>query len=314
MHNKLSSWLSLIALCALFTFEAAAQGLASAPAVSAAQPGRIQVKRAVGTVMAKNNLTGEVIDLVKTKDAVLTQGYTVTTGGTSSVVLLFSNGASINLAFSSELNIETFLQDTLPTDYEPSKATEEPSVSTTNIKLTRGELVGNVKKLKTGGARESKFTVGTPVGAAGIRGTTFQITYRPDPVNPGRFTFTLTTVVGDVRLEVASGSVRAPEVPVLANQAVVIRDIEVNVTTNQVTATTNGQTVSVTAAPVTVTTAPVSTVAQVQVVAQQLAQALVNVVFAPATGGGGSPTPGTGPNTPPGSPGTTTEPPRLTNP
>ncbi len=279
MHTKLSSWLSLIALLALFTWEAAAQ-TPTAPAVGSAAaaattqlPGTIKVARKVGKVTAQNTVTGVPIDLEN--GSVITQGNIVRTDVDSSVVLLFSNGASINLAFSSELNIETFTQNSFDEIYEPSKREDEPSVSTTNINLTRGELVGNVKKLKRGGAVESKFTVGTPVGAAGIRGTTFKITYRP--TGDGRFTFSLTTVEGNVQLAV--GSVNAPPTAVMTNQEVVLNNVEVNPATNQVTATTStGQTVAITAPP-PVVNAPVGTVALVTAVATQLAQAVINVVF-----------------------------------
>lgn len=298
MHTKLSSWLSLIALLALFTWEVAAQtpstptaGAATASA-TAQMPGEIRIARKVGKVTAKNTVTGNETDLVN--GSVITQGNIVRTDVDSSVVLLFSSGASINLAFSSELNIETFTQGSFDSgNYEPAKEEAEPSVSTTNISLTRGELVGNVKKLKRGGAVESKFTVGTPVGAAGIRGTTFKITYRP--TGDGRFTFSLTTVEGNVALAV--GTVNAPPTAVMTNQEVVLNNVEVNAATNQVTATTStGQTVVVAAAPPAVA-APASTVALVTTVATQLAQAVINVVFVSPT----PPTPTTATTSTPGS-------------
>jgi len=342
MQTKLSSWLSLIALLALFTFEAAAQGLAPAApgtptaAASGQLPATIRATRVMGKVTYEDIATKIVKDL--TNDAVIYQGSIVRTQANSSVVLLFANGASINLAFSSELNIETFTQDPFAGTYEPSKETEEPSVSTTNIKLTQGELVGNVKKLKRGGAGESKFTVGTPVGAAGIRGTTFKIVYRPS--GDGRtFNFTLTTIEGNVEIQIGSGTVNAPPVSVTDNKEVVISNVEVNATTNQITATTStGQTATVTAAAPAVVDAPVTTISQVTAVAAQLVQAVANVVFAsptpapavtatppPAPTPTPTPTPeptpaappaspGTTPVAPPASPGTTTPPPRITTP
>ncbi len=283
MHTKLSSWLSLIALLALFTWGAAAQTPA-APAAGAAAatattqlPGTIKVARKVGKVTAENTATKVVKDLEN--GMVITQGHIVRTDVGSSVVLLFSSGASINLEVSSELNIEVFLQSPFEGNYEPSNSNDEPSVSTTNMKLTRGELVGKVKKLKRGGAVESRFTVGTPVGAAGIRGTTFKITYRP--TGDGRFTFSLTTQEGNV--ELAMGSVNAPPTVVSANQEVVLNNVEVNALTNQVTATTStGQTVVVSAPPPAVSASP-EIIEQVKAVATQLAQAVVNVTFVSPT-------------------------------
>ena len=283
MQTKLSLWLSLIALLAVFTCEAAAQGLAGAPVAPASGqlPGTIRATRVEGEVKYVEIATGAEKPLKD--DMVIGQGTIVRTGANAKVVLLFSSGASINLAHTSELNIETFTQDPFAenaTNYAVAKETEEPSVSTTAITLTQGELIGNVKKLKRGGAVESKFTVKTPVGAAGIRGTTFKVTYRPS--GDGRtFTFSLTTLQGDVVVTLATGTVNAPAagVSVTDSKEIVLTNVEVNPVTNQITATTStGQTAAVTAPPPPVD-APVTVVAQVTAVAQQLVQAVANVVF-----------------------------------
>lgn len=281
MHSKLLSWLTLIGLLAIFAGEAAAQGAPAAPAGAAAptqMPGRIRATRVVGQVTVEDIATKATQALAN--DAEISQGSIVRTGENSSVVLLFSNGASINLAFSSELNIEQFTQDPFAGNYEPSKATEEPSVSTTNIKLTRGELVGNVKKLKTSAG--SKFTVGTPVGAAGIRGTTFRIVYRPTG-NGQAFNFVLTTIEGNVEVQIASGTVAAPPVSVTDNKEVVINEVVVNPTTNELVVTTStGQTATIsTSVPLPVNDAPVTVIQQVQAAAQQIAQAVATAVFTP---------------------------------
>lgn len=324
MQTKLTSWLSLIAVLALFTLQAAAQGPAPVAAVASTQmPGTIRATRIVGTVKYTDNATKVTQDLTSATPP-LSQGITVKTEANSSVVLLFSNGASINLEHTSELNIETFTQDPFAESqaYEPAKATDEPSFSTTNIKLTHGSLIGNVKKLKKAGGAESKFTVTTPVGAAGIRGTTFKIVYRPS--GDGRtFNFTMTTIEGNVEVVVASGGNIIPPVSVTDNKEVVLSNVEVNTATNQIVATTaGGQTVAVTAPPASVD-APVTTVQQVQAVATQLAQAVVNVVFttpAPTPTSNSNPPP-TPPPAPPqeekkdtGTPGTTTPPTNITNP
>jgi hypothetical protein len=323
MQTKLTSWLSLIALFALFTAPIFGQTPPSVTVSATQAPGTIRIKRLVGSVVAEDIVTKAKMEL-KNED-VIGQGTIVRTGGgNSSVVLLFSNGASINLNHDSELNIETFTQDPFAenSSFRPENATEEPSVSTTSIKLTKGELIGNVKKLKKGGSVESKFTVSTPVGAAGIRGTTFRITYRPD--GNGRYNFILTTIEGNVQLTVASGTVSAPPVSVTDNKEVIITNVEVNVVNNQVTATTaTGQTATVTAAPVPVVDAPVTTVQQVQVVAAQLVQAVANVVFTTpatvvtpkATPPPPTPTPDKQPDpTPQPSPGATSKEPRITTP
>ncbi len=279
MHSKLLSWLALIGLFAIFAGEAVAQGVPPAPAGTAAstqQPGRIRASRVVGQVTVEDIATKATQALAN--DSEISQGSIVRTGENSSVVLLFSNGASINLAFSSELNIEQFTQDPFAGNYEPAKATEEPSVSTTSIKLTRGELVGNVKKLKTSAG--SKFTVGTPVGAAGIRGTTFRIVYRPTG-NGQAFNFVLTTIEGNVEIQLASGTVASLPVSVTDNKEVVINEVVVNPTTNQITVTSSTGQTTVVNTPPAANDAPVTVVQQVQAAAQQIAQAVATAMFTP---------------------------------
>ena len=295
MQNKLLPWLCLVGLAFSLAWPTAAQTptapAANPTAAAALAPGNIRATRVVGTVRASNSATGETISVQN--NTVLQQGFVVRTLEQSSVVLIFDNGASVNLAQDSELNIEQFLQSPFEGAYEPAKATDEPGVSVTNIKLMRGELVGNVKKLKQ--TQGSKFTVGTPVGAAGIRGTTFRIVYRPTGTG-NAFNFVLTTVEGNV--ELAVGTVQSP-VAVTDNREVVINNVTVDPTTNQVTVTTStGATVSLTTAPV-VGDAPVTTIQAVAQNANQLSQALVDVVIT-------APTP---PPPPPPPPAPTTPPP-----
>lgn len=277
MHIKFLSWLTLLGLLTA-NISAVAQGTAGTTAPTTATEtrlGTIRASRVIGDVTVENVATKVRAPLVNNQE--ITQGNIVRTGENSSVVLIFSNGATVNLAFSTELNIEEFIQNPFEGVYEPAKATDEPSFSSTNIRLTRGELVGNVKKLKTN--LGSKFTVGTPVGAAGIRGTTFRIVYRPTG-NGQAFNFVLTTVEGNV--ELATGTVTMP-VSVTDNTEVVINEVVVNPTTNEITMTTTaGETVTLTAPP-PASDAPVSTVQAVTGVAQSLADAIVNVVIAPPT-------------------------------
>jgi len=108
----------------------------------------------------------------------LTQGYVVNTAKDSSVVLIFANGAAINLSQNSSLSIDEFLMDPFDPKYSAATAKNEPSTSATSLSLARGSLVGNVKHLNRDAG--STFEVKTPVGAAGIRGTTFQFSVQAD--------------------------------------------------------------------------------------------------------------------------------------
>ena len=121
----------------------------------------------------------------------LTESDTVTTGAESSVVLVFMNGASVKLGPNSRLSISEFKMDPLAEPVKVERLRAEPTVSKTTLQLAYGEMIGNVKKLNT----SSSYTVRTAVGAAGIRGTTFKIVFRPTEDGKG-FTFTLTTAEG----------------------------------------------------------------------------------------------------------------------
>jgi len=300
MHKKFLSWLSLCGLLVAFVAQSSAQAPAAAAGSVQLNIGQIKATRVVGKVSFEDIATKTVQPLAN--DQIIHQGTIVKTDVDSSVVLVFGNGASINLAHTSELNIDTFLQHPFsdPT-FEPGKALEEPSVSITNITLKRGELVGNVKRLRSG--QGSKFTVGTPVGAAGIRGTTFRIVYRPTG-NGQAFNFSIMTVEGNVEVELASGTVTLPGVAVTANQEIVINEVTVDPATNTLTVTTaGGQQAAVTVAP-PVELAPVTTAQQVQAKAAELVIAVAAVVFTPPPAGpppagSGSGTSGTQTQNPP---------------
>jgi hypothetical protein len=263
MHKTVFLWIFLLGLALTTTTALQAQ---------ATLPGRIVLARVTPDVTVTNKATGEAKAAVNAME--IAQNYTVTTGKTGSVVLVFSNGATINLKQDSVLDIEQYLQDPLETAFEPEKATNEPTVSNTKLNLTRGELVGNVKKLNK--AKNSSFSVQTPVGAAGIRGTTFRIVYRPS--GTGTAFFSLTTTEGNVTLE-AAGTVA---IPVAANPAQgetpkeVVIEVQVNDTTGVVTISTGSGPAKVIDAPVTSVAAVTSSVAEV-------VQAVASVVFAAPT-------------------------------
>ena len=268
---------SIIRLCLLglvTSFVPAALAQAT-PVPATAQPaGKIVAKRAKGTVTHTVKATKATAPL--TDDLEISEGTVVHTAKESSVVLLFSNGATINLGPDSELDIEQFTQDPFASVYEPSKSEKEPTVSKTKLNLTRGELVGQVKKLNKAGG--SDFTVGTPVGAAGIRGTTFRIVFKP--TSDGKYTFTLTTIEGHVEVTLASGTVNAPPVSVTDNKEVVVENIVVK--SDPVTQVVTATAPTITATSIaSVVEAPPATIQQVRESAQVIAQAIATAVFAP---------------------------------
>ena len=122
----------------------------------------------------------------------------MTTAPGAIAILVFSNGATVNVAEDSTLDIvDQFEQDPFAQDLKISDMKHEEGTSTTKLSLARGELVGKVVHLNVD--KGSEFTVQTPVGAAGIRGTTFRIVFKP--AKNGKVFFVVTTTEERRRLQ-----------------------------------------------------------------------------------------------------------------
>ena len=187
----------------LFTLGFFAWSTAFAQAPSTPPPasmvvGVIKAANVRGTVK-KVNLVDKSESELRNGDILIQSNAVVTGAGASSVVLVFANGSTVRVGNESRLEIKEFLMDPLTADV-PSVAalTAEPTVSRTDLRLEFGEMVGNVKTLNR--AAGSNFSVSTPAGAAGIRGTTFRIVYRPTG-NGQAFNFQLSTSEGVVLFE-----------------------------------------------------------------------------------------------------------------
>lgn len=264
MQKTLLLWIFLAGICAVSATRAVAQATAA---------GRIVLARVAGNVTVADNATKA--ESPATNGREISQGFTVKTTTGASVVLVFSNGATINLQEDSELNIEKYLQDPFAGEFIPATATEEPSSSITALNLTKGELVGNVKKLNR--EKASSFNVQTPVGAAGIRGTTFRIVYRPK--GDGTATFTLTTTDGTVVL--TTGTVTLPVGAGVNND--LATEVLIEATVDPATGA-----ITITSAPATATSAPTSSIVAVTAAAANIAQAVAGVVFAPGAASQGT--------------------------
>ncbi len=216
--TKLISWLLLCGTLAFFAVSAHAQ--------TGRVPGRIVAAKVTGAVTAIDLATQATRTLATSE--VVSQQTRIVTGAGASVILVFSNGASLNVGADSSMDIEEFLQDPFQTEVAMATLEAEPTSSTTSVRLTRGELVGNVKKLNQAGG--STFTVNTPVGAAGIRGTTFRIVFRPD--SSGRVFFTLSTAEGVVLFEAPAAADVSVET---GNEVTVSVDVTVDEASGTVT-------------------------------------------------------------------------------
>jgi hypothetical protein len=197
---------------------------------------------------------------------VVSEQTTIVTAPGANVILVFSNGATVNVAGDSNLDIEQFDQDPLAESIKVSDMKQEIGTSTTRLDLTKGELVGKVVHLNVD--RGSEFTVQTPVGAAGIRGTIFRIVFHPLP--NGKAFFVVTTADGQVVFRgVTSGPVNIPA----GKQVVATFDY------------TAGQPAS-TASPVIVVTntSPAETV-EIEAASQAIVTATASTVIPPSSNG-----------------------------
>lgn len=264
MHIKLSFPSLILVLGLMLGFASAAFGAA------AQAPGQIKAMRVRGDVFATVKATQ--VRSALADNAFITEGTTVTTAKGASVVLVFSNGATINLGTDSALDIDRFTQEPFTTNFNAATVTEEPTTSTTRLNLTHGELVSKVAKLHQSGG--SSFQVSTPVGAAGIRGTTFRIVYIPD--GAGHATFTLTTLEGNVAVTLATGTVNAAPVTVTNGQEVSVAATVTTDAAGNVTVTLPSG-----ASTLVATTASTATTQQVADSAAVIAQAVANVVITP---------------------------------
>jgi hypothetical protein len=207
---------------------------ASTPARAASAPSGM-----VAGVIKASNVRGDVrkVNLTDQSEAPLRNGETllqdnaiVTGAGESSVVLVFANGSTVRIGHQSRLEIKLFLMDPLETDIANVAAlTREPTTSRTDLRLEFGEMVGNVKTLNH--AAGSSFSVSTPAGAAGIRGTTFRIVYRPTG-NGQAFNFQLSTSEGVVVYE-GTTTMGRTEVPVAVGREIALT-AQINPATNSI--------------------------------------------------------------------------------
>ena len=109
---------------------------------------------------------------VRSKQGDSLDGHTVKTGPASKVILLLSNGTVSTIKSDSALNIKKFTQEKFdPGRKKLSDMKGEPSSSQTVLDLELGDMVFDVKKLD----KRSSFNIESPVGTAGIRGTSGQI-------------------------------------------------------------------------------------------------------------------------------------------
>ena len=169
-----------------------------------------------GSVGVTNNRTGEALPASKVVvGAAIPDGHTIKTGETGKATFLLSNGTVFNVGPKSEMAIAEFTQEPFKaTNEKVSEMETEPSISKVTLKLNYGKLVTDVKKLNKG----SSFTIKSPIGSAGIRGTTVNTEAIPD--GTGGFTGSFGVTGGTLAFTPPNVAPGTPSTPVAENQKV----------------------------------------------------------------------------------------------
>ena len=135
------------------------------PTVASAASGAIWAVKVDGDAWIEGTARTRIV-----KDILIPAGASIRTEANGNVVLLFQNGSTVNIRPGSKFSIEEFSCESFDpskVDY-PSLKSEPGKSSRTKVSVQDGSIIANVRRLKGG----STFDIGTPLGTAGIRGTT----------------------------------------------------------------------------------------------------------------------------------------------
>jgi hypothetical protein len=176
---------------------------AQAPARPAAPAGRAAANHAhaAGTVLVVR-VTGEAYAMLAggtartplKQGSLVLVGQVIVTGKNASVILALSNGATVTIAGDSVMAVEEFTQQPFAGAFRVTQLSKEPTSSTTRLNLVKGEIISEVKKLNKEAG--SSFSIRTPVGVAGIRGTAFRLAFLDE--GGGLASFALVMLEGEI--------------------------------------------------------------------------------------------------------------------
>ena len=186
-------------------------------------------------------VTGEVYVFAKDETyrialragSLVNAGQMIATGPKASITLAFSNGATVTIGEKSIVSVDEFVQTPFGEMFKMAEATKEPSSSRTRLDMVRGEITANIKKLNK--AEGSTFEIKTPLGMAGIRGTTFKISFVPGRQTdtrgagsaPPRADFSLIMLEGEIEMSIPN---RPRPIHVTQGRQLVLLDIDVSKT------------------------------------------------------------------------------------
>lgn len=201
----------------------------------------------------------------------LPQGATIKTGANSSVMIVFGSGSTATVQENSVIEVTKFAQEVFS---GPVSVDSEPAVSETVLRVVDGGVTSKVAKLKKG----SSYTVDTPVGAAGVRGTVFRVSF-----NRATGKLSIATSTGLVVFNTPSGTSTPVPAGQEFNATVTITTVAAPAGETTTGETTTGETTT-TGAAATVETATI-TEAQVRAIPPEVFDAIVTAVGqAAATG------------------------------
>ena len=153
---------------------------------------------------------GGKVEFVDSKGAIsklkegmfIQQGSKIVTGKNEAVDLVFENGSVLQIKPETEFYIDQFEQTPFEHQgFDYQRLAKEPASSQIKLSVAEGTIEVDVAKLK----KESRYQVFTPLGSAGIRGTSFFLSSQKGNQNApvsigvaeGRVQFT--TTAGDSR-------------------------------------------------------------------------------------------------------------------
>ena len=114
---------------------------------------------------------------VATVNQFLSPGDSLVTGPSSDALLLLTNGTTLSVGANTTFELKTFYQEDFNSEQaKVGSLKEEVSSSTVLIDLKAGELVVDVRKLR----KKSNFEITSPLGVAGVRGTSFSLSSSAD--------------------------------------------------------------------------------------------------------------------------------------
>jgi formylglycine-generating enzyme required for sulfatase activity len=141
----------------------------------------------------------------------LSPGDSLSTDPDSEALLLLTNGTTLSVGANTTFELKAFYQaDFKGGDAKVGSLEDEASDSTILLDLKVGDLVVDVRKLK----KKSNFEITTPLGVAGIRGTSFRLSASADSTKLS----VLTGLVGFVSNDKKENQVGAEKVLVSSRE------------------------------------------------------------------------------------------------